>query len=103
MVEPVTTHQLSMGIILVVIRTIMALITISNGANNYFRHQISSVQPTPTAKTSHMIILMHYFGALDMMKVVTNGLIGMVLESGKIKLVIIHLKRHAKVILLVAE
>ena len=75
MVEPVTTHQLSMGIILVVIRTIMALITISNGANNYFRHQISSVQPTPTAKTSHMIILMHYFGALDMMKVVHIGVL----------------------------
>ena len=75
MVEPVTTHQLSMGIILVVIRTIMALITISNGANNYFRHQISSVQPTPTAKTSHMIILMHYFGALDMMKVVRIGVL----------------------------
>ena len=75
MVEPVTTHQLSMGIILVVIRTIMALITISNGANNYFRHQISSVQPTPTAKTSHMIMLVHYFGALDMMKVVRIGVL----------------------------
>ena len=75
MVEPVTTHQLSMGIILVVIRTIMALITISNGANNYFRHQISSVQPTPTAKTSHMIILMHYFGALDMMKMFRIGVL----------------------------
>ena len=75
MVEPVTTHQLSMGIILVVIRTIMALITISNGANNYFRHQISSVQPTPIAKTSHLIILMHYFGALDMMKVVRIGVL----------------------------
>ena len=75
MVEPVKTHQLSMGIILVVIRTIMALITISNGANNYFRHQISSVQPTPTAKTSHMIILMHYFGALDMMKMFRIGVL----------------------------
>ena len=75
MVEPVTTHQLSMGIILVVIRTIMALITISNGANNYFRHQISSVQPTPTAKKSHMIMLVHYFGALDMMKVVSIGVL----------------------------
>ena len=75
MVEPVTTHQLSMGIILVVIRTIMALITISNGANNYFRHQISSVQPTPIAKTSHMIMLVHYFGALDMMKVVRIGVL----------------------------
>ena len=75
MVEPVTTHQLSMGIILVVIRTIMALITISNGANNYFRHQISSVQPTPIAKTSHMIILVHYFGALDTMKVVRIGVL----------------------------
>ena len=75
MVEPVTTHQLSMGIILVVIRTIMALITISNGANNYFRHQISSVQPTPIAKTSHMIILVHYFGVLDTMKVVRIGVL----------------------------
>ena len=76
MVEPVTTHQLSMGIILVVIRTITRItMLISNGANNYFRHQISSVQPTPTAKTSHMIMLVHYFGALDMMKMFRIGVL----------------------------
>ena len=76
MAEPVTTHQLSMGIILVVMCTITRItMLISNGANNYFRHQISSVQPTPIAKTSHMIILVHYFGALDTMKVVRIGVL----------------------------
>ena len=51
MVEPVTTHKLSMDISqditlmekLVAIQSTMAIINISNGANNYFRKKPSSV------------------------------------------------------------
>ena len=51
MAEPVTAHQLSMGIGMVMVISILVMviqpditiITICNGANNYFQSQLSLV------------------------------------------------------------
>ena len=61
MAEPVTTQQLSLGLLLVVFPSNFLRITIPNGANNYFRHQIVVVQPS--AKSCRRGSLVQYIGA----------------------------------------
>ena len=75
MAEPVTTQQLSMGPMLVILSKVYSLNTSGHtihGANNYFLHQITSKAEYHSKKLSKGI---HYIGALKVMKVFHIGVI----------------------------
>ena len=83
--KPVTTQQLGMDLLLVVILQNIGIMIFWNGANNYFPNQFShNLALQPIAMSSQKSIKGQYGGAPDGMKVIHIGVIG-TMENGRIQ------------------